>query len=146
MTAGDCRGSHRITFTLHECLPWRVRRQGPLHTEYALLTRIGERMAECLQSVSKHHLQEILVFFDHILHDAPALWSTATGREEKEDDNNGMVDSRWRYLCGLTPKDWLRRYIGGFQPERRISFDLMRRRSIPCSTVLSTDHGQCGWE
>lgn len=116
--------SHQTTFSLHECLPWRVRRLGPLRAEYMVLARIGESMAHCLQSVSKHHLQEILVFFDHVLHDPPALW--------RKGDNGGeeppTTESCWRFLRGLSPKDWLRRYAGTLGTDRRIGFDLLQRQ------------------
>lgn len=128
--------SHRTTFTLHECLPWRVRGLPPRAGEYTLLTRIGEHMSHCLMSLSKQHLQSILVLFDHLLHDPPRLWNEAEG---------GTLEDHWRRLRELSPRDWLQRYAQGFQsePARRIGFDLFKRQvrylSLFYSRVLHPD-------
>lgn len=132
--------SHQTTFTLHECLPWRVRRLPPGGPEYALLTRVGERMSGCLASVSKGHLQSILVLFDHLLHDPPRLWPVGC---------QDSLEERWRFLQGLSAREWLYRYGALFQrrrpdddqddhEDRRIGFDLFKRQV----RYISQFHGQ----
>lgn len=114
----QARRSQESQFLLHECLPWRVRTLAPGCVEYRLLCRIGDRMAECLQSVSRNHLRSILVLFDHILHDAPALWPP---------DNLDGVDARWDFLRDLSAAAWLRRYECVLQPRQRLGVDLWKR-------------------
>jgi hypothetical protein len=145
--------SHQTAFTLHDCLPWRVRRMPPRSVEYALLGRIGERLSGCLASVSKNHLQSILVLFDqgttaslvpgfdHVLHDPPSIWPAEGGLEE-----------RWEFLHTLSPRDWLERYAATFvaadaNHPRRIGFDLFKRQvrylSQFHSRVLHPDTKRC---
>ena len=148
------RRSQRADFTLHDCLPWRVRRLGPAGgPEYALLCRIGEAMSACLGSVSRAHLQSILVLFDHVLHDAPGLWPPGCA---------DTVEQRWAYLSSLSGRAWLRRYAdvfpnvgrgredaagdddgddgggGAGRRPRRIGFDLLKRQI----RYLSQFHGR----
>lgn len=119
MTEFHVRRSQRTRFSLHDCLPWRVRALAPRSVEYALLCRIGERMAGVLHSVSKSHLQSILVLFDHVLHDPPGLWPA---------DCTERLEERWRFLAGLSPRQWLERYGATFREGRRIGFDLFKRQ------------------
>ena len=121
----EVRRSQETRFLLHECLPWRVRCLPPGSVEYRLLCRIGERMAECLQSVSRNHLRSILVLFDHLLHDDPPLWPA-------EDDTHTHLDARWAYLSEMSAADWLRRYETVMRPrpnenDRRIGLELWKR-------------------
>ena len=131
LTRFRVRRSQHADFTMHDCLPWRVRRAGAAagRVPYALLCRIGDAMSACLVSVSKAHLQGILVLFDHLLHDPPGLWPP---------DCEDTVDERWAFLRSLSGAAWLRRYGAVFravagggrgdgEPDRRIGFDLLKR-------------------
>lgn len=107
------------SFTIHECLPRHVRQS--LSPSYHLLARIGERMLDCLASVSKAHMQTILVLVDHLLHAPPGLWAPGSS-----DD----VEQRWAFLQGISARAWLQRYADVFfadDPNRRIGFDLFKR-------------------
>ena len=91
----------------------------PRSLEYALLARIGEHMCDCLVSVSKAHLQSILVLFDHMLHDPPGLW---------EEGSALGVDERWETLRSLSARAWLERYSASFHGTRVIGFELFKRQ------------------
>lgn len=72
------RSAENRDFTLLECLPVAVRRLHPSDPHFRLLERVGVAMAECLQSVSKAHLQKVLQFAqallaDRVVGDVPAL-------------------------------------------------------------------------
>ena len=108
------------SFTIHECLPRHIRRSFSTAT-YHLLSRIGERMLDCLASVSKAHMQTILGLVDHLLHAPPGLWAP---------DCTLGLEERWAYLRGITARAWLQRYADVFyvqDPHRRIGFDLFKR-------------------
>ena len=124
MYRGRCNRIHVnrsvvASFTIHECLPRHVRQS--FSPTYHLLSRIGERMLDCLASVSKAHMQTILGLVDHLLHAPPGLWAPGCTLD---------VEERWAYLRGLTARAWLQRYADVFfahDPQRRIGFDLFKR-------------------
>ena len=122
LTEFHVRRSHETRFLLHECLPWRVRHLPPGSVEYRLLCRIGERMSECLHSVSRNHLRGILVLFDHLLHDdgPDAPWPPTDGGAVG-------VDARWAALMRVSPAEWLARYEAVMVPPGRLGVDLWKR-------------------
>lgn len=93
-------------FSIHECVPLRVRRRPEARPRYHLLLRIGERLAtDVLRSVSKGHLQKLLLLVDRLL---------------PNDDVQHVVEE-W------TAVDWLERYLEVGTGRERISVGQLQR-------------------
>lgn len=89
-------------FQLHDCIPRRVRsNMTSARREYQLLERIGREFSEFLKSVSKAHLQRILLFFDMMIHREPCVVA------QMEDAD---IDERWSLLRRLSAREWLQNY------------------------------------
>ena len=90
-------------FHLHECIPKRIRSDYKQNqTEYSLLDRLGHEFAEHLSSVSKGHMQRILVFLDLMIHKDPALIQSKEQYQDKE--------VQWSFLRHISPAQWLEVY------------------------------------
>ena len=117
--------SHESSFTLHDCLPLRVRRLGVHHADYRLLARLCDECSAHLRSVSRSHLQRMCGVLDALLHG----WSN-------------MPDSgeRWQWLASRAPHQWMRRYaeVMGQRRTTTITFDHFKRHM----RLLAIVHGK----
>jgi integrase len=119
----DCQRSHLNSFSLHEALPLDIRRRTN-HADYRLMVRIGEEFSNCLRSISKCHLQKVLLFFQALILGGNDLVSWFP---EGVDDG---VDARWSFLRHQKPKAWLLRYARLCERHamQRMSFDHFKRQ------------------
>lgn len=119
-------------FSLHECLPLRVRRLTPHHVHYRVLHELLDGMANHLQSVSKHHLQAIGTLLDGL------IFADAVG-VGGDDDDTTTKDDVLRRLRGVKAREWILRYHrmmkGRGGASRRMSFLHFQRQMKYVSTL-----------
>lgn len=106
-------------FNLHDCIPKRIRSEYKQNqTEYSLLDRLGREFAEYLSSVSKGHMQRILVFLDMIILKEPALVRSNGAYQD--------IETQWSDLRHISPEQWLDAYL------------TKRKQTGPCSFTVFT--------
>ena len=75
-----CERSFERTFQIHDVLPIHIRLHAAGTLKYDFIVYLGQRMAECLQSVSKHHMRAICSLLERLVYQVPSVlsdtWST----------------------------------------------------------------------
>ena len=125
----DATRSHESTFTLLECLPIAVRSLHPRDIVFRLMDKIGRKLVDSMRSVSKGHLQKVLLFIHHLLFDSEPdgqCWAPLL-----PDD----VDMQWSNLCAKKPLDWLQRYERIIHGEHVMGLSLFKRHMHVISTL-----------
>lgn len=114
------------TFTLHECLPIRVRHLGPQDAHYETLTRLARDMVQFVRSVSRKGLQGILAVLDGV------VWGLSRQQPAALAPHRPTASDKWGPLARVSSYEWLEAYRtymteGRRRQTRCVSFDRLRR-------------------
>lgn len=107
-------------FTLHDCLPLRVRALTSRSIEYRILARVMDEMASHLKSVSKGHLQRMALFMDAIINGG--------GIQKRIANEQTDVEDIWSVMRKMKPIVWLRRFDEMFCSREKVTFEHFKRQ------------------
>lgn len=116
-----CSRSHEQTFSLHRCIPQRIRGYPEAHDDYQFFVALLENLSNHLRSVSREALLKTAAWLDRLFFggDAADAWFPI--------DMPTDPAARCGFLRRQTARDWITRY-SCVTADRSIGFDLMKRQ------------------
>ena len=114
------------TFTMHDCLPLRMKGDAAPRGEREVLSRLVDEVTSGLHNVSRQHVYKIALFVDNVVFGRGVPQRGRITGADVADLSPSSVDACVVRLRRLTARDWLHRYQGLYAVGG-VSFDQFKR-------------------